>query len=253
MKRLRQKHFRRYLLTREELRSAAHISELHPRITQLYRQWRMGQLGDVEVVSEYILNFLRVFRPRDYLGGPHNQNLFGPELRQQVFLHDEGDSLNELMGVPIFAKYSLRSVPLAVNRAIVGWAQKRYSLRLLDYIPSAEKLLKWQASGERIVTCLFKPTELTDWVSDSRDPLGFVLHDLIHADHFFRDPALCASQVEFYREVSEKMERGEYLRILSDAGRRAEFEYIVSDMNSHPAHLRACLLRLERTSGSVGI
>ena len=226
---MRQKRYRQFLLTEDDLCSDTHMQILHPQMGRLCSRWRAGELTDVEVACEYILNFLRVYRPRDYLGGPHNQDL------------GASDTASLPEAVRVFAQFSLRSVPLAVNRALVGWAFNRYPLRLLDFIPSAEELLEWQSRGERIVTCLFQPAELMSWVNRSRDPLGFTLHDLIHADHFFRDPEMFLGQVEFYREVRDRMKRGEYSTILADPEKRQRFEYIVADMNSHPAHLRACL------------
>ena len=238
LKRLRQKRFRRYLLSEKELQSHSHVLSLHPRMRQLYSRWRAGELTDVETVCEYILIFLRAYRSRDYLGGPHNEDL------------GLSDTASLPEAVRVFAQFSLRSVPLAVNRTIVGWALNRYPLHLLDFIPSAEELLECQARGERIVTCLFQPYELLHWVrphgpdagdGSARDPLGFTLHDLIHADHFFCDPEMRRGQVEFYREVRDRMKRGEYTAILADPKKRERFEYIIADMNSHPAHLRACL------------
>ncbi len=236
---MRKKRYRQFLLTEDELRSKSHVEWLHPAMNELSRRWRSGELAEVEVVAQYILFFLRVFRPLDYLGGPHKQDVFSAVGATERSTSDDSESLSA--GVRVFARNSLRSVPLAVNRSIVGWAKGRYPLRLLDYVPSAEELLEQQAAGKRIVTCLFQPHELKSWVNNSRDPLGFALHDLIHADHFFRDAEMFAGQVEFYREVRDKMGCGEFNSILADPVRRARFEYIISDMNSHPAHLRACL------------
>lgn len=236
MSTLRQKRYRRFLFTVAELSEKA--AQLLPQIRDVELRWRSGQISEAEVAAEYILVFLKIFRPRDYLGGPHNQNLSDTSIPQQPSL--PAPSLPP--SIAIFAKHSLRSCPLAVNRSLVAWAQGSYKLKLLAHIPDAQTLLRFQTAGERIVTCLFKPEELTNWVQDARDPLGFVMHDLIHADHFFRDPCLAAQQVEFYRAVQARYAKGEFTsRLTEDPAFRERFEYIISDMNSHPAHLEQTL------------
>jgi hypothetical protein len=259
LKKLRQKRYRRYLFSEEELRSGA--AALQDKIAVLGTAFTQRTLPEPEIAARYILEFLKVFRARDYRGGP----LSLPPLAATVRA--------TMPAVREFAERSLRSVPLAVNRSIVAWAEGRYPLVLTAAIPSAEELLRLQAGGQRVVTCLFQPEQLTRWVhgrphagasggphagasggphagaSGGRDPLGFVLHDLIHAEHFFRDRELYAGQVEFYREVLERLTVSrEFSAILASPEAREKFEYIISDMNSHPEHLRGCLAQLERTT-----
>jgi hypothetical protein len=226
---LRQKHFRKFLFSEDEL--MARGSELRAQIGKVYELWRSQTSSEAEVVATYIKSFLTVFRPRDYRGGPHGELLtknleaLSPVIRE-------------------FATTSFRSVPLAVNRALVCWAEGLSQLEILDHVPDPLSVLRRQSRGQRIVTCIFESEKLTKFVEDSRDPLGFVLHDLIHADHFFRFSDWYEGQKEFYKKTLERLERGEFSEKLLDEKNARRFEYVISDMNSHPAHLEQMLERI---------
>jgi hypothetical protein len=88
-----------------------------------------------------------------------------------------------------------------------------------------------------------------------------VIHDLIHADHFFYEPQHRDGQLGFYKFVNSFINDESLAALLNgssssfsssaaDANGGAEldsekptaafregFEYIISDMNSHPLHL----------------
>jgi hypothetical protein len=232
---LRQRRFRQFLFSLDELRQKG--SELHSVLAPLYRQWRNGDLEECEVVAQYILRFLQVMRPRDYRGGPHG-----------IELSSRPDGLPP--AVREFSRLSFRSTPLAVNRALVLWAEGICRLRLLDEIPEAMSVLRWQAQGERVVTCLFDASELVSMVNGVRDPLGFVLHDLVHADHFYRFRDWNEGQIQFYSETLRRIEAGEFSGLLADPHLAERLEYIIADMNSHPDHLRKTLASLI-AAGSV--
>jgi hypothetical protein len=75
-------------------------------------------------------------------------------------------------------------------------------------------------------------------VLGERDPLSFVLHDLIHAQHFFKDPQMARVQTGFSRLMREIARLPEVARLLrTDAIFEREFSYGATDMNSHGAHL----------------
>jgi hypothetical protein len=227
---LRTRRFRKHLFAEAELIEKR--VALEKAILPLKVVWQNHAVCEAEVVAKYIYNFLKVMRPSDFLGGPHSVNL-------------TQTSLESFEAIKIFSRLSLRSVPLAVNRSLVAWAEGRYPLRLLDYVPTAQQILDWQSQGQRIVTCFFKPEELTKWVEGSRDPVGFVMHDLIHADHFFCDQDLARDQVAFYKTTKERFEQGEFAEyFLRSTNFQKQFEYIISDMNSHPAHLELSLQKI---------
>ncbi len=135
---------------------------------------------------------------------------------------------------------SHRSIPLAVNRALWGWQLGVYPLQCLTYIPTPLELLEMQSKGFRCVSLI------TDYdftvANHGRDPLGFVLHDLIHADHFFKCQELAESQIIFSQKILIGLKKGEFSPYWEkDPTFKKEFTYLISDMNSHPQHLEQTL------------
>jgi hypothetical protein len=211
------------------------LSFISPRLTELQTQWRQGHLPEPEVVAQYLLIYLQGLRPRDYLGA---------RLKPA---HSQDQTLPE--GVQLFANFSLRSIPQAAHRTLVAWASGDYQLRLLDCVPQPLELLRLQASGQRVVTCFFRENEVTA-LHGGREAFVFALHDLIHADHFFRDKNLAREQIKFYQEILAEIEAGIYADYLADENFKQKFEYLIADMNSHPEHLRAYLRALISMSQS---
>lgn len=76
-------------------------------------------------------------------------------------------------------------------------------------------------------------------IDEGRDCLGFIVHDLIHAHHFFQDPQQALAQIEFCRKLLWLYENESLTQVWmnQDAEFKKEFEYIMSDMNSVPLHL----------------
>ena len=224
---LRQNKYRKVLFDEPTL--LAKKEELRSQVCSLENELKVGRSSEAEICAKYIFNFLQVMRPHDFLGGPHQSHL---KLTSQQLEST----------VEMFAVHSFRSVPLAVNRTLVAWAEGRLKLILLAKVPGALELLELQAQGLRVVTCEFNPELIYRTGVHGRDPLGFVLHDLIHADHFFRDPKLFNLQREFYSETLIKMRSGEFNKyLMADPLFKNEFDYVIGDMNSHPEHLRSTL------------
>lgn len=223
--------------------------------------WQKNQLTDMEMVAAYILVFTFLRRPQDFLGGPHNLPLPKAQdgissqkiialLRQTLPEHlASAKSLTPLESglsfLTVFCSRSWRSVPFSVQRSITAWSQGIYPLQLLTTIPSAHDVLLMQAQGRRCVSMLIQPQEITDFVGEGRDVLGFLVHDLIHADHFFYDPRRAQAQVEFCKKLLTVMEL-DFIQemLIQDEKFKEEFHYLMSDMNSVPLHLLKTLKAL---------
>lgn len=119
-----------------------------------------------------------------------------------------------------------------IRRALIQWHTGKYSLILLRSIPTPFEILQYQARGERVVTVFEKPE---DWQKNwgPHSAWEFVAHDLIHADHFFENPARRESQKKFYQFLLEHWSTPEIQSLVGDPG----FDYLISDMNSHEKHL----------------
>lgn len=134
-------------------------------------------------------------------------------------------------------KSKFKGVPESAIKSLLFWQSEEYPLVLLDYVPTPLELFKLQCTGKRCVTLLFEENEISDFVENGRDILGFVLHDLIHADHFYHNKILARSQIGFSRFIYKAFTTHVFSDYLKDPIFKKDFYYIVSDMNSHPIHL----------------
>ncbi|MEK2688157.1 hypothetical protein [Bdellovibrio sp. GT3] len=217
--------------------------------------WRNKHLSDVEMVCTYLLVFCFLRRPQDFLGGLHNlplpntprSGISGHKvisvLRDSLPAHLAGaKSLSHLDTeanfVDAYCARSWRSIPFSVQRTVNSWQTGHYNLNLTTEIPSAFDVLKMQALGQRCVSMLIQPHEIDSFVEDGRDVLGFIVHDLIHADHFFHDPIRATAQVHFCKNLLHVLSLQQINDMLSEDDLfKNEFHYLMSDMNSVPLHL----------------
>ncbi len=88
------------------------------------------------------------------------------------------------------------------------------------------------------MTVLLKETEIDHYILGERDHLSFIMHDLIHADHFFHDNQMGKGQVGFYRQMRSWIKAQHFHQLLlENADFKSSFEYLISDMNAHCVHL----------------
>ncbi|WP_374033508.1 hypothetical protein ACES2I_12170 [Bdellovibrio bacteriovorus] len=251
---LRVGRFRHRLLEDEFLQ---HTSPLAHKCLQVFmRLWQSKSLSDAEIAAIYILIFSFLRRPKDFLGGPHNQPLatlsVSSRMSCQTFFELLQKELPEDLRqtkslarfqrpddlLSYFCAHSWRSIPLSVAQSLMAWENGLYPLRLLSYVPTPKEVLSMQSEGQRCVSMLQDLTEMQEFVEEGRDVLGFIVHDLIHADHFFADPVKARAQIEFSRRLMVVFGFHDIQVMLqTDAAFKKEFEYLMSDMNSFPLHL----------------
>ena len=65
-------------------------------------------------------------------------------------------------------------------------------------IPRPEEVLNQQKQGRRCVTVILDPEKAKKFILGERDALGFTMHDLIHADHFYHNNQCYQGQLGFY-------------------------------------------------------
>ena len=201
-----------------------------------------------ELCTLYILLFLRIRHPKNWLQKKTN---YSPLLNQKKLLDIiptefelnswEKDKLKDLCIEDLFDYYNLKGIPQAVNRTILNWARGNWNIKLLTYIPGPRELLRMQVKNTRCVTLTIKHDEIDQLVLSSRDPLSFVLHDLHHADQFFRQDESLKGQLGFYFLVDKIYDQSPLKKALKeDLKFKSEFEYVVSDMNAYVIHLFKC-------------
>ncbi len=222
-------------------------------MASLYSDYQKQAVSAVEFVASYILAVQFVTLKNRALG---------PRLQHPLTLNREGDTiearkprtlvdrphhtiaqlqtrLHDLTAVNVFQYFSLTSVPLSVNRAIVGWHNQTHNLKLLFQAPSADEIMCMQSRGERVVTVFASDQGAENHFQNERDPFSFTLHDLIHADLFFGDLDQHRKQVEFFHALKEKIYSDKAIQTLRAQNRTfsERLNYLASDMNSNDAHL----------------
>lgn len=248
MKPLRQGRFKKILAPPEQLITEA--PQLSSRMTPLWEALEKDTLTPAEFVALWSLQYLRVRSPDNWWGAklsaplaPHALGLRLSELAHLGFtwtatelaLADKHQTLGSL-----WAERAFKATPEAVHRSILSWSTGAYSLMLMDRVPTVEEVLEQQIHGQRCVTVPRSQNTLAKLILGERDALGFAFHDLIHADHFFRDRSLMLMQIGFYRQVETLMGQGALSPFMAHASFPEDLDYLVADMNSHPVHLWKC-------------
>lgn len=202
----------------------------------LAKLWKSQQLLDYEVAGLYILIFYLKWKPTHWIGSrrshSHSNNRppiasFIPSLKcKETECHDV---------YSFYSTYQLKFIPQAAQTAILRWADGMYPLIATSELPTSEAVLKYQAQNQRVVSLLLPPPSA--YVLGERDPMSFVLHDLVHAFHFFENSEIRNEQIGFYKCMQVGLTNEVLQKALSDSGFAKDFEYLISDMNSVSLHL----------------
>lgn len=195
--------------------------------------------------EEKILNILQQFEWHPSIRVMYSvlilhQDHFGRKSIASKFSHPLNTEFKPTLAeVSIFNNYGFRKIPLRAQRALVQWHQGDYPIQLLHHIPTPWQILEMQAVGNRCVSmdnsigCLSRTYE-------GKNYFDFILHDLVHADHFFHHPQSRRGQIGFARLMLH-LKSQKRLDFLEDTQFQKhfqnEFDYLISDMNSHPLHL----------------
>ena len=140
--------------------------------------------------------------------------------------------------------FSLHSVPYSARYALVNWyakSSKYHNLEVfINEIPSSECVLRMQADTKRCVSLICN--KIDRLVMNERDPLSFLLHDLVHAHKMYNNDYLMRGQIGFYRAILKIYDDKKGYELIqqltaNDKKFNDEFDYLISDMNSHPKHL----------------
>jgi hypothetical protein len=250
---LRAGRFRHRLL--EDSFLQVHAKDIHGALLPFLTLWKAKNIFDHEMAAIYIFIFSFFRRPDDFLGGPHRQFSY-QKSTQGLSCHEvkkllqsslpQGLRDKKILGrldsddffIDVFCDVSWRSIPLAVPRSLRAWQNKLYSLNLMTSVPTPEEVLNLQCQGQRCVSMLTELSQIQNFVEEGRDVLGFIVHDLIHADHFFFDQEGARAQILFSQKLQHVYALPQIQKLLSeDATFRGEFYYLMSDMNSVPLHL----------------
>lgn len=229
--------FKKKLVSEAELLKEA--PEMAKKLVPFQELYTSGELTQAEFTACYILLFLSHRFPGNWLGAKQSSNESSIKLKLKdlpfSFEPNIQKRLPETLG-EVFSQYTLKSTPLAVNRAVLEWANGRYGLELMFRIPRPEEVLDQQKRGRRCVTAIID-SRLSTYILGERDALSFIMHDLIHADHFYYHNGCYEGQLGFYGLLDKTISHFD----LSNEEFASEFEYLIADMNAYAIHLMKCL------------
>jgi hypothetical protein len=142
----------------------------------------------------------------------------------------------DLMDIAV--EFRIRLLPQAIFDVLWKWGRGECNLLLWDHIPTAFEMLDHQSKGQRIVTMDLQKAARGELVDGYRDAFEFLLHDLLHADLFFKDIETHEHQKSFFSQLKETILREKLLDVADELFLR-DLAYLMADMNSHRAHLEA--------------
>lgn len=206
--------------------------------------------SEQDFTTLYILLYLRLRSPKNWLQTKKSLSqekvkalpLLSLIPESMMLTAWEKEKLKDVSGHQLFSEFALKGIPESVHRAMVNWYEGKWKIKMLEHIPSSRELLKLQVQNTRCITLMTAPEKCAQLVFGSRDPLSFVLHDLMHADQFFSQDISLKGQLGFYSLINCVYDKSETKELLkSDPDFKKEFEYVASDMNAYVIHLFKCL------------
>ena len=219
-----------------------------------YLRTNIASLHDLAITAQdftaiYVLLFLRIKHPKNWLQQKSSVSevKLGIDLLTNIpegfkFSNWEKEKLKGVTTYDLFAHFNLKGIPLSINRTMMNWYEEKWNIEMLHHIPSSLELLSLQVKNTRCITVITHPTKVDLLVLGTRDPLSFVLHDLMHADQFFSQINSQKGQLGFYQLLYKNYNRPLLKSILkTDSEFKNEFEYVASDMNAYVIHLFKCL------------
>ena len=228
-------------------------AELGEKMLELNRLYADNVLNGQDTSSFYILLYLNHRYPSKFLGSlnpiyelePQNRppssdyrnylQVTNAKIRQRL------ESSNVASFFEILNNFNLHCVPHSARVAMVEWYMGNYHLVfMLNSFPAAHKhILEMQADYKRCLSLISDPIDRL--VFGKRDPLSFLLHDLVHAYKMFSNERLLRGQVGFCRAMLRVLANedasAQLNRLKQDTEFADAFDYLISDMNSDPKHL----------------
>jgi hypothetical protein len=214
------------------------------------RTLKNSNLTPQNFTTLYILLFLRIKHPKNWLQQNSKtliQNNSGTELLNLIPESFELNSweIEKLRGLTVstlFSSFHLKAIPQSINRTMLQWLDGLWNIEMLEHIPGPRELLRLQVKNTRCITVITDPLNVDSLVLESRDPLSFVLHDLMHAEQFFSQVESQKGQLGFYHLINSIYDQPQLRTLLKrDLEFKKEFEYVASDMNAYVIHLFKCL------------
>lgn len=217
----------------------------------IFEMWKkhFQNLSDVEKIQAWIIGLCCLRRSHDWFGGARISKFIQQEAQHSLKLENLFENTkiklpnklsSQLNLVEFINNFRIKAVPESAMRSLCFLSnntEKNYPLIVSQKIPSPQELLQLQILGKRIISLNEDYKSWPHTLYANRDHLGFLLHDLIHADHFFFEAGHRDGQLGFYKFINLIFDDPRINNLLKSETFKEGFEYIISDMNSHPLHL----------------
>lgn len=238
--------FKKKLVSEDSLMTEAPIIEL--RLKSILENFHQGTISAAEFTAIYILSVLAYRNPGTWLGAKRHEAVIAdhhlPYALENLLPSFEPNIQKRLNGFKtigeVFQFFAFKATPLSVNRSILGWSTGKYGLELMFRIPRPAEVLNQQKQGRRCVTVVLEKEKAAKFILGERDALGFTMHDLIHADHFYHNNFTYQGQLGFYGFLDHCMNQQHFDDLLKIEKFESEFEYLIADMNAYAIHLMKC-------------
>lgn len=213
-----------------------------------FQLWKkaFSTFSDVEKIKAWTICLSCLRRPQDWFGGARSTPFLGVHKESGIKIYDlflQGKiswpkQLDQNIDLQTFLNiYRIKPLPESALRSLYKLGFESFPLQIINSEPTPFELLKIQITGQRIITF---DENFEAWpfkLYGERDPLSFIIHDLIHADHFLKDPKQHQGQIGFYKFIDKIHFDFDLQNLFQNEKFKSGFEYIISDMNAHPVHL----------------
>lgn len=170
---------------------------------------RQKQILDFEFVCLVLFYFNWITHQNKSIGGARtlienhdfNQDLTLNEVCSLLQIPLRWETEKNLPFFQFFIQRTHRKIPESALISIEKWATKKYSLSLLFYTPCVHDVVQMQAQGYRCISVLCDEENLRNKNHAGRDVFSLIIHDLIHADHFFHHHENALAQIQFANKM----------------------------------------------------
>lgn len=219
----------------------------------LFTHWKniFQNLSLTEKVQAWVIALTCLRRPTDWFGGIRTKPL---KLKQDQFaINPHSLTVSELFNnttirTPkkiseswclrqLLASVLIKPLPETCLHPLFQMSDPHFPLEIISFVPTPLELLNLQIQGRRVITFHENFESWPNDINNDRDFLSFIIHDLIHADHFFKSTQQRQGQLGFYLFIKKIMNDSHLQKLLTHPVFKIQFEYMISDMNSHPVHL----------------
>lgn len=132
--------------------------------------------------------------------------------------------------VSLLAQRGLLGLSEKASDTLLYWQTQIWHFRVVHRELTPRELLELQCSGKRVISLFCEKDLFVNFQHGIHDSIGFILHDLVHGEKYFRSREQQMEISSFYHEFFDFIES-----IIPDS-LRERWHYLIADMNTHWKH-----------------